>query len=174
MLVREACGRCSTPARRSSSSVWAGWGMYEAWVAPRRWVRDGIGIVSPPLRRRGNDATVKAGRGSRSPARNLRAQEIALENRLPWSTCHSAGVSPLRRNLPDKSIWARVLHNAAYRLRGSYQIAAIMGPCVRAALLPIMSDEALIVEGTGRSLAAAAGRAAIGEQSTREHWAARK
>ena len=102
-----------------------------------------------------NDATVKAGAWFPITAKkNLRAQEISLENRLPIIyLVDSAGVYlPMQDEIfPDKDDFGRIFrNNAVMSSRGIVQIAAIMGPCVAGgAYLPIMSDEALIVEGTG-------------------------
>lgn len=102
-----------------------------------------------------NDATVKAGAWfPMTGKKNLRAQEIALENHLPIIyLVDSAGVYlPMQDEIfPDKEHFGRIFrNNAVLSSRGIPQIAAIMGPCVAGgAYLPIMSDEALIVEGTG-------------------------
>ena len=102
-----------------------------------------------------NDATVKAGAWFPITAKkNLRAQEISMENRLPIIyLVDSAGVYlPMQDEIfPDKDDFGRIFrNNAVMSSRGIVQIAAIMGPCVAGgAYLPIMSDEALIVEGTG-------------------------
>ncbi len=118
-----------------------------------------------------NDATVKAGAWFPITAKkNLRAQEIAMENRLPIIyLVDSAGVFlPLQNEIfPDKEHFGRVFrNNAVMSSMGIPQIAAIMGPCVAGgAYLPIMSDEALIVEGEGSVFLAGSHlvRAAIGE-----------
>jgi 3-methylcrotonyl-CoA carboxylase beta subunit len=118
-----------------------------------------------------NDATVKAGAWFPITAKkNLRAQEIAMENRLPIIyLVDSAGVFlPLQDEIfPDKEHFGRIFrNNAKMSSMGIPQIAAIMGPCVAGgAYLPIMSDEALIVEGEGSVFLAGAHlvRAAIGE-----------
>jgi 3-methylcrotonyl-CoA carboxylase beta subunit len=102
-----------------------------------------------------NDATVKAGAWFPITAKkNLRAQEIALENRLPIIyLVDSAGIYlPLQADVfADKEHFGRVFrNNAMMSSMGILQVAAIMGSCVAGgAYLPIMSDEALIVEGTG-------------------------
>ncbi|MCU0340219.1 MAG: acyl-CoA carboxylase subunit beta [Spirosomaceae bacterium] len=102
-----------------------------------------------------NDATVKAGAWFPITAKkNLRAQEIALENRLPIIyLVDSAGIYlPLQADVfADKEHFGRVFrNNAQMSALGILQVAAIMGSCVAGgAYLPIMSDEALIVEGTG-------------------------
>jgi acetyl-CoA carboxylase carboxyltransferase component len=102
-----------------------------------------------------NDATVKAGAWFPMAAKkNLRAQEIAMENRLPIIyLVDSAGVFlPMQNEVfPDKEHFGRIFrNNAVMSSEGILQIACIMGSCVAGgAYLPIMSDEALIVEGTG-------------------------
>ncbi|WP_437919409.1 acyl-CoA carboxylase subunit beta [Sphingobacterium sp. LRF_L2] len=102
-----------------------------------------------------NDATVKAGSWFPITAKkNLRAQEIALENHLPIIyLVDSAGVYlPMQDEIfPDKEHFGRIFrNNAKLSSMGIPQISAIMGSCVAGgAYLPIMSDYALIVEGTG-------------------------
>ncbi|PSQ97310.1 MAG: methylcrotonoyl-CoA carboxylase [Bacteroidetes bacterium SW_9_63_38] len=118
-----------------------------------------------------NDATVKAGAWFPITAKkNLRAQEIALENHVPiLYLVDSAGVYlPLQDEIfPDKDDFGRIFrNNARLSSRGIPQIAAIMGSCVAGgAYLPIMSDEAIIVEGTGSVFLAGPYlvKAAIGE-----------
>jgi len=102
-----------------------------------------------------NDATVKAGAWFPLTAKkNLRAQEIAIENRIPIIyLVDSAGVYlPLQDEVfADKDHFGRMFrNNAVMSAMGIVQIAAIMGSCVAGgAYLPIMSDEALIVQGSG-------------------------
>ena len=102
-----------------------------------------------------NDATVKAGAWFPiTGKKNLRAQEIAMENRLPIIyLVDSAGVYlPLQDEIfPDKEHFGRIFrNNAKMSSMGITQIAAVMGSCVAGgAYLPIMSDEALIVDKTG-------------------------
>lgn len=102
-----------------------------------------------------NDATVKAGAWFPMTAKkNLRAQEIAMENRLPIIyLVDSAGVYlPMQDEIfPDKEHFGRIFrNNARMSSEGIVQISAIMGACVAGgAYLPIMSDEAMIVDGTG-------------------------
>lgn len=118
-----------------------------------------------------NDATVKAGAWFPITAKkNLRAQEICMENRLPVIyLVDSAGVYlPLQNEIfPDREHFGRIFrNNAVMSSMGIPQLAAIMGPCVAGgAYLPIMSDEALIVEGTGSVFLAGSHlvKAAIGE-----------
>ena len=119
-----------------------------------------------------NDATVKAGAWFPiTGKKNLRAQEIAMENRVPIIyLVDSAGVFlPLQDEIfPDKEHFGRIFrNNAKMSAMGVPQIAAVMGSCVAGgAYLPIMSDESLIVEGTGSIFLAGPYlvRAAIGEQ----------
>lgn len=132
-------------------------GMYqEQGGCPSAGVVAGIGYISG---RQcvvvANDATVKAGAWFPMTAKkNLRAQEIAMENRLPIVyLVDSAGVYlPMQDEIfPDKEHFGRIFrNNARMSSEGIVQIAAIMGSCVAGgAYLPIMSDEAMIVEGTG-------------------------
>jgi len=123
-----------------------------------------------------NDATVKAGAWFPiTGKKNLRAQEIAMENRLPIIyLVDSAGVYlPMQDEIfPDKEHFGRIFrNNARMSALGIPQIAAIMGSCVAGgAYLPIMSDEALIVEGTGSIFLAGPYlvKAAIGEDIDKE------
>ncbi|MFC2134260.1 acyl-CoA carboxylase subunit beta [Bacteroidota bacterium] len=118
-----------------------------------------------------NDATVKAGAWFPITCKkNLRAQEISIENKLPIIyLVDSAGVFlPMQEDIfPDKEHFGRIFrNNAVMSAMGIPQISAIMGPCVAGgAYLPIMSDEALIVNGEGSVFLAGAHlvRAAIGE-----------
>jgi 3-methylcrotonyl-CoA carboxylase beta subunit len=123
-----------------------------------------------------NDATVKAGAWFPITAKkNLRAQEIAMENRIPIIyLVDSAGVYlPMQDEIfADKEHFGRIFrNNAKLSSMGIPQIAAIMGSCVAGgAYLPIMSDEALIVEGTGSIFLAGPYlvKAAIGETTDKE------
>ncbi|MCB0502198.1 MAG: acyl-CoA carboxylase subunit beta [Bacteroidetes bacterium] len=123
-----------------------------------------------------NDATVKAGAWFPiAGKKNLRAQEIAMENRLPIIyLVDSAGVYlPMQDEIfPDKEHFGRVFrNNAKMSAMGIPQIAAIMGSCVAGgAYLPIMSDEALIVNKTGSIFLAGPYlvKAAIGEEVDKE------
>jgi 3-methylcrotonyl-CoA carboxylase beta subunit len=118
-----------------------------------------------------NDATVKAGAWFPiTGKKNLRAQEIAMENRLPIIyLVDSAGVYlPLQDEIfPDKEHFGRIFrNNAIMSSQGILQIAAVMGSCVAGgAYLPIMSDEAMIVDKTGSIFLAGSYlvKAAIGE-----------
>ena len=123
-----------------------------------------------------NDATVKAGAWFPITAKkNLRAQEIAMENKLPIIyLVDSAGVYlPLQDEIfPDKEHFGRIFrNNAQMSSMGITQIAAIMGSCVAGgAYLPIMSDEAIIVDKTASIFLAGSYlvKAAIGESIDNE------
>ena len=123
-----------------------------------------------------NDATVKAGAWFPITAKkNLRAQKIALENHVPIIyLVDSAGVYlPMQGEIfPDEDDFGRIFrNNAKLSSKGIPQIAAIMGSCVAGgAYLPIMSDEAVIVEGTGSVFLAGPYlvKAAIGEDVEKE------
>ncbi|GHA71487.1 acyl-CoA carboxylase subunit beta [Pontibacter akesuensis] len=158
--------------------AFAGEGMYEeVGGCPSGGVVTGIGYI------RGrqcvvvaNDATVKAGAWFPITAKkNLRAQEISIENKLPIVyLVDSAGVFlPMQDEIfPDKEHFGRMFrNNAVMSSMGIVQIAAIMGSCVAGgAYLPIMSDEALIVEGTGSVFLAGSYlvKSAIGESIDNE------
>ncbi len=154
-------------------NTFAAYGMYEEYGgAPSSGTIFGIGkIHGHECIIIANDATVKAGAWFPITCKkNLRAQEIAMENRLPLIyLVDSAGVFlPLQDEIfPDKEHFGRIFrNNAKISAMGIPQIAAIMGPCVAGgAYLPIMSDEALIVEGEGSVFLAGSHlvRAAIGE-----------
>ncbi|MEL6976510.1 MAG: carboxyl transferase domain-containing protein, partial [Bacteroidota bacterium] len=123
-----------------------------------------------------NDATVKAGAWFPiTGKKNLRAQEIAMENRLPIIyLVDSAGVYlPMQDEIfPDKEHFGRIFrNNAQMSSMGITQISAVMGSCVAGgAYLPIMSDEALIVDKTGSIFLAGSYlvKAAIGESIDNE------
>jgi 3-methylcrotonyl-CoA carboxylase beta subunit len=123
-----------------------------------------------------NDATVKAGAWFPiTGKKNLRAQEIAIENRLPIIyLVDSAGVYlPMQDEIfPDKEHFGRIFrNNAVMSSMGITQIAAVMGSCVAGgAYLPIMSDEAMIVDKTGSIFLAGSYlvKAAIGENIDNE------
>ncbi|HVO75566.1 MAG TPA: carboxyl transferase domain-containing protein [Ignavibacteriaceae bacterium] len=153
--------------------TFAAYGMYEEYGgAPCAGTIIGIGKVhGKNYLIAANDATVKAGAWFPITAKkNLRAQEIAIENRLPIIyLVDSAGVFlPLQDQIfPDKEHFGRIFrNNAVISSMGIPQIAAIMGPSVAGgAYLPIMSDEAIIVEGEGSVFLAGSHlvKAAIGE-----------
>ena len=153
-------------------------GMYvEQGGCPSAGVVCGIGYVSGrQCMIVANDATVKAGAWFPMTAKkNLRAQEIAMENRLPVVyLVDSAGVYlPMQDEIfPDKEHFGRMFrNNAIMSADGIVQISAIMGSCVAGgAYLPIMSDEAMIVEGTGSVFLAGSYlvKSAIGEDIDNE------
>ena len=158
--------------------AFAGDGMYtEVGGCPSGGVVTGIGRVSG---RQcvivANDATVKAGAWFPITAKkNLRAQEVAMENRLPIIyLVDSAGVFlPMQDEIfPDKEHFGRQFrNNARMSSMGIIQVAAIMGSCVAGgAYLPIMSDEAAIVDKTGSIFLAGSYlvKAAIGEDIDNE------
>jgi len=154
--------------------AFAAWNLYEEWGgAPAAGVVVGLGTVSGrECVVVANDATVKAGAWFPLTCKKiLRAQEIAMENRLPLIyLVDSAGVFlPMQEEIfPDRDHFGRVFYNnARLSAEGIYQIAAILGSCVAGgAYLPIMSDEALIVEGNGTIFLAGTHlvQAAIGER----------
>ena len=158
--------------------LFAGYEMYEDdGGCPAGGTVMGLGHVSGRLCMVvANDATVKAGAWFPITAKkNLRAQEIALENHLPIIyLVDSAGVYlPMQDEIfPDKEHFGRIFrNNAVLSSKGIPQIAAIMGSCVAGgAYLPIMSDETLIVDGTGSVFLAGPFlvRAAIGEVVDKE------
>lgn len=153
--------------------LWAGFEMYEdVGGCPAGGVITGIGTVhGRACMIVANDATVKAGAWFPITAKkNLRAQEIAIENHIPLVyLVDSAGVFlPMQDEIfPDKEHFGRMFrNNAVISAKGIPQVAAIMGSCVAGgAYLPIMSDEALIVDGTGSVFLAGSYlvKAAIGE-----------
>ncbi len=153
--------------------AFAGYDMYaEQGGCPAGGTVAGIGYVSG---RQciivANDQTVKAGAWFPiSGKKNLRLQEIAMENRLPVIyLVDSAGVFlPMQDEIfPDKEHFGRIFrNNARMSAMGITQIAAVMGACVAGgAYLPIMSDETLMVEGNGSIFLAGPYlvKAAIGE-----------
>jgi 3-methylcrotonyl-CoA carboxylase beta subunit len=158
--------------------AFAGEGMYpEYGGCPSAGVITGIGYVSGrQCMIVANDATVKAGAWFPITAKkNLRAQEISIENKLPIIyLVDSAGVFlPLQDEIfPDKEHFGRIFrNNALMSSMGIIQIAAIMGSCVAGgAYLPIMSDEAMIVDKTGSIFLAGSYlvKAAIGEDIDNE------
>lgn len=157
----------------------AGFGMYEAeGGCPSGGVVGGITRVKGRLCIIvANDATVKAGAWFPiSGKKNLRLQELAMENRVPIIyLVDSAGVYlPMQDEIfPDKEHFGRIFrNNAIMSSMGITQISAVMGSCVAGgAYLPIMSDEALIVEGTGSIFLAGPYlvKAAIGEDADQEY-----
>ena len=179
MTARERVGAlCDPGAEFQELGIWAAEGMYQEFGgAPAAGVVMGVGRISGrDAVVVANDATVKAGAWFPMTCKKvLRAQEIALENRLPIVyLVDSAGVFlPLQDEIfPDKEHFGRAFYNnARLSAEGVFQMAAVMGSCVAGgAYLPIMSDEAHIVEGTGSIFLAGPHlvKAAIGEQIDNE------
>ena len=154
--------------------AFAGWDMYpEQGGCPAGGTVAGVGYVSGrQCVIMANDQTVKAGAWFPiTGKKNLRLQEIALQNNLPVIyLVDSAGVFlPMQDEIfPDKEHFGRVFYNnAQMSARGIVQIAAVMGACVAGgAYLPIMSDETLMVEEQGSIFLAGPYlvKAAIGEE----------
>lgn len=169
---------CDMNTSFTEIGIFAGWGMYEEYGGcPAGGTVAGIGYVSG---RQcvivANDQTVKAGAWFPiSGKKNLRLQEIAMENKLPIIyLVDSAGVFlPMQDEIfPDKEHFGRIFrNNAIMSAQGITQIAAVMGACVAGgAYLPIMSDETLMVEGNGSIFLAGSYlvKAAIGEDIDNE------
>ena len=177
--ARERLGKLFDPGcERLEIGALAGHGMYEEeGGCPSGGVVVELGRIHGKLCLAvANDATVKAGAWFPiTGKKNLRAQEIALENRLPIIyLVDSAGVYlPMQDEIfPDKEHFGRMFrNNAKLSSAGIPQIAAVMGSCVAGgAYLPIMSDESIIVEGTGSIFLAGSYlvKAAIGEDIDNE------
>ena len=158
-------------------AIFAAYEMYQEWGgAPSAGVITGIGRISGRLFMIiANDATVKA--GSFFPMtikKTLRAQRIAMDNRLPLIyLVDSAGVFlPLQDEIfPDEDDFGRIFrHNARLSAMGVPQVAAIMGNCVAGgAYLPVMSDKILMTEGSGLYIAGPSlVKAAIGQDMSSE------
>jgi 3-methylcrotonyl-CoA carboxylase beta subunit len=157
--------------------IWSGWEMYREWGgAPAAGVVCGVGQIAG--RRHmiiANDATVKAGAFFPATAKKvLRAQRIAMQNRLPLVyLVDSAGVFlPLQEDVfPDEDDFGRIFrNNAVISASGLSQIAAIMGNCVAGGgYLPVLCDRLLMTEGSGLYLAGPAlVRSAIGQEVSHE------
>jgi 3-methylcrotonyl-CoA carboxylase beta subunit len=157
--------------------LFAAFGMYEEWggaaaggvVAGLGWVAGRLVMVIA------NDATVKAGAFFPMTAKKvLRAQTIAMENRIPTIyLVDSSGVFlPLQEDVfPDQDDFGRIFrNNAVMSAKGIPQITAIMGMCVAGgAYLPVMTDHVLMTEGSGLFLAGPAlVQAAIGQKYSAE------
>jgi 3-methylcrotonyl-CoA carboxylase beta subunit len=164
-------------ARFLELGLWAAHGMYEEYGgAPSAGVVIGLGRVSGRLCMIiANDATVKAGAFFPMTAKKvLRAQTIALENRIPTLyLVDSSGVFlPLQDEVfPDQDDFGRVFrNNAVMSSLGVPQMTAIMGMCVAGgAYLPVMTDTVLMTEGSGLFLAGPAlVQAAIGQKTPAE------
>jgi acetyl-CoA carboxylase carboxyltransferase component len=157
--------------------LWAAWKMYAEWGgAPAAGVVTGIGTVAGrQVMVIANDATVKAGAFFPMTAKKvLRAQRIALENRLPLIyLVDSAGVFlPLQDEVfPDEDDFGRIFrNNAVISAAGVPQLAAILGNCVAGGgYLPVLCDKLLMTEGSGLYLAGPAlVKAAIGQEVSHE------
>jgi acetyl-CoA carboxylase carboxyltransferase component len=157
--------------------LFAAYGMYEEWGgAPSAGVVTGLGWVAGRLVMViANDATVKAGAFFPMTAKKvLRAQAIAMENRIPTLyLVDSSGVFlPLQEDVfPDQDDFGRIFrNNAVMSAMGIPQITAIMGMCVAGgAYLPVMTDHVLMTEGSGLFLAGPAlVQAAIGQKYSSE------
>jgi 3-methylcrotonyl-CoA carboxylase beta subunit len=157
--------------------LWAAWGMYREWGgAPAAGVVTGIGRVhGRQIMLIANDATVKAGAFFPMTCKKvLRAQRIAMDNRLPLVyLVDSAGVFlPLQDEVfPDEDDFGRIFrNNAVLSAMGVPQFAAILGNCVAGgSYLPVLCDKLLMTEGSGLYLAGPAlVKAAIGQNVTSE------
>src|SRR6516165_8918938 len=157
--------------------LWSAWNMYQDWGgAPSAGVVTGIGSVAGrQIMVIANDATVKAGAFFPLTAKKvLRAQRIALENRLPLVyLVDSAGVFlPLQDEVfPDEDDFGRIFrNNAVISAAGVPQFAAILGNCVAGGgYLPVLCDKLLMTEGSGLYLAGPAlVKAAIGQIASHE------
>ncbi len=158
--------------------AFAGYGMYEEYGGcPAGGTVAGVGYVGgKQCVIVANDQTVKAGAWFPiTGKKNLRMQEIAMENNLPVIyLVDSAGVFlPMQDEIfPDKEHFGRIFrNNAKMSAMGITQIAAVMGPCVAGgAYLPIMSDETIMAEGNGSIFLAGPYlvKAAIGENTDNE------
>ena len=158
-------------------ALWAGWGMYEEFGgAAAAGVITGIGTIAG--RRQmivANDATVKAGAFFPATTKKvLRAQRIAMQNRLPLVyLVDSAGVFlPLQEDVfPDEDDFGRIFrNNAVISASGLGQVAAIMGNCVAGGgYLPVLCDTLLMTDGSGLYLAGPAlVKSAIGQEVSHE------
>ncbi len=178
LTARERVARLIDPGTSFFElGLWAAWGMYADWGgAPSAGVVTGVGTVAG---RRvmviANDATVKAGAFFPMTCKKvLRAQRIALENRLPLAyLVDSAGVFlPLQDEVfPDEDDFGRIFrNNAVISAAGVPQLAAIMGNCVAGGgYLPVLCDKLLMTEGSGLYLAGPAlVKAAIGQTVSHE------
>src|SRR5438876_407809 len=178
LTARERIARLLDPSTPFFElGLWAAWNMYADWGgAPAAGVVTGIGtIAGRRVMLIANDATVKAGAFFPMTCKKvLRAQRIALENRLPLAyLVDSAGVFlPLQDEVfPDEDDFGRIFrNNAVISATGIPQLAAIMGNCVAGGgYLPVMCDTLLMTEGSGLYLAGPAlVKAAIGQTVTHE------
>ena len=178
LTARERIERLLDPGTRFFElGLWAGWQMYESYGgAPAAGVVTGLGTVGG--RRQmiiANDATVKAGAFFPATSKKvLRAQRIAMQNRLPLIyLVDSAGIFlPLQEDVfPDEDDFGRIFrNNAVLSAAGLGQIAAIMGNCVAGGgYLPVLCDKLLMTEGSGLYLAGPAlVKSAIGQEVSSE------
>jgi 3-methylcrotonyl-CoA carboxylase beta subunit len=178
LTARERIARLVDPRTPPlEMGLWAAWGMYPEWGgAPAAGVVTCIGHVAG--RRHmiiANDATVKAGAFFPATSKKvLRAQRIALTNRLPLIyLVDSAGIFlPLQEDVfPDEDDFGRIFrNNAVISGAGIPQLAAIMGNCVAGGgYLPVLCDKLLMTEGSGLYLAGPAlVKSAIGQEVTSE------
>lgn len=157
--------------------LWAAWGMYREWGgAPAAGVVTGIGqVCGRQVMVIANDATVKAGAFFPMTCKKvLRAQRIAMDNRLPLVyLVDSAGVFlPLQDEVfPDEDDFGRIFrNNAVISAMGIPQLAAILGNCVAGGgYLPVLCDKLLMTDGSGLYLAGPAlVKAAIGQNVSSE------
>ncbi|MCW5939438.1 MAG: hypothetical protein KF884_02090 [Fimbriimonadaceae bacterium] len=177
LLARERIEALLDPASPFVEfSVFAAWGMYDGG-APAAGVVTGIGQVhGREVVVVANDATVKG--GTYFPVtvkKHLRAQEIALENRLPCVYLVDSGGAflPLQAEVfPDRDHFGRIFYNQArLSAAGVPQVAAVMGSCTAGgAYVPAMSDETVIVKGQGTIFLGGPPlvKAATGEEVTAE------
>jgi acetyl-CoA carboxylase carboxyltransferase component len=177
LTARERIARLTDEGAFFELGLWAAWKMYPDWGgAPAAGVVTGIGTVA---RRQtmiiANDATVKAGAFFPMTVKKvLRAQRIAMENRLPLVyLVDSAGVFlPLQDEVfPDEDDFGRIFrNNAVISAMGVPQLAAILGNCVAGGgYLPVLCDKLLMTEGSGLYLAGPAlVKAAIGQVASHE------
>src|SRR5512143_964497 len=177
LTARERVNLLADPGSFFELGLYTAYGMYEEWGgAPSAGVVTGLARIHTRLVMLiVNDATVKAGAFFPMTAKKvIRAQNIALENRIPTIyLVDSAGIFlPLQEDVfPDTDDFGRVFrNNAVMSAMGIPQIAAIMGMCVAGGgYLPVMCDHVLMTEGSGLFLAGPAlVQAAIGAKYTAE------
>src|SRR3989454_6957866 len=177
LTARERISLLADPGTFFELGIYSAFGMYEEWGgAPSAGVITGLARVHTRLVMIiANDATVKAGAFFPMTSKKvIRAQNIALENRVPTVyLVDSAGVFlPLQEDVfPDTDDFGRVFrNNAVMSAQGIPQITAIMGMCVAGgAYLPVMCDHILMTEGSGLFLAGPAlVQAAIGQKVSAE------
>jgi 3-methylcrotonyl-CoA carboxylase beta subunit len=178
LTARERIARLLDPdAPFHELGLWAAWNLYQDWGgAPSAGVVTGLGAVAGrQIMLIANDATVKAGAFFPMTCKKvLRAQRIALENRVPLVyLVDSAGVFlPLQDEVfPDEDDFGRIFrNNAVISAAGIPQFAAILGNCVAGGgYLPVLCDKLLMTEGSGLYLAGPAlVKAAIGQTVSHE------